>query len=409
VKRIGVTLLALGAIAQLHHSHRVYPAESRNGVRLLLTAQSQTALQPCGCQAAQLGGLARTAAHVRKLAGDADAVLLEVAPRWPTGEQAEVIAKALELLKCDAVLCLDPGQASASRAGRWLKPKDSAVATIPGHGTPIRFHGLVEVAQPRTDAKGEGPELHCRLERTPGSDRGATLLLWPAVAATAANVALAAKVKDSTPSAGAATSAGELRIPLDLDGKQVTVIDLERDGDAWKATWRHVAVDGSAGEQPEVKALVDQFYRQRAHLLATAAEQTEGFWETKGYADAAQCVKCHGSEHRSWQGQRHARAVETLRAKERLVPDCLRCHSTLFRQTGAFRLDAPGALASVECRECHGDGVVHSLLGRKDQIARTPTEATCRQCHQGEHDPDFDYAGAILRVSHHGDTGNTEK
>ena len=392
VKRFAVLLLLVGALPYLHDSHRVYPAESRATMRLLLTAQSQTALQPCGCQTKQLGGLARTTALVRKLDQEGGAVLLDAVPKWPAGEQAEVVAKTLELLKYDAVVRLDAGEAPAAAALRWLKPGSADAAALVGDSTRVRLYGLVDAGKRPGKTKGDRLELRCRLETELGSNHEATLLLWPA----------APKIPGET------AQLREVRVPLRLDGRYVNVIDLQRDGDGWQVKWEHVPVDGSAGEDPEVKALVDRYYRQRAHLLATAGEQAEGFWEAKGYADAAQCLRCHEAEHASWQRHRHAGAVKTLSGRERLVSDCLPCHSTLYRQTGKFSLDAPGAGLSVECASCHGDGVLHSLLGRKNQIVRTPTEETCRQCHQGEHDPDFDYTRALKKVNH-GDTGNTEQ
>jgi len=419
VKRVAVLLLLVGALPYLPDSHRGYSAESRATMRLLLTAQSQTALQPCGCQTKQLGGLARTTALVRKLSREGESVearrsfvLLETTPKWPAGERAEVVAKTLELLKYDAVVRLDAGDAPAATALRWLKRGSAGAATLLGDKTRIRLYGLVDAETPLPEAKGDRPELHCRLEREPGPNHEAMLVLWPAVAATPDQPVgqLAHSVTTPAVSAGAlsARQLREVRVPLRLDGRSVNVVDLERTGDGWQVKWEHVPVDGSAGEDPEVKALVDRYYRQRAHLLATAGEQAEGFWEAKGYADAAQCLRCHEAEHASWQRHRHAGAVKTLSGRERLVSDCLPCHSTLYRQTGKFSFDAPGAGLSVECASCHGDGVLHSLLGRKNQIVRTPTEETCRQCHQGEHDPDFDYTRALKKVNH-GDTGNTEQ
>jgi len=399
VKRVAVLLLLVGALPYLHDSHRVYPAESRATMRLLLTAQSQTALQPCGCQTKQLGGLARTTALVRKLSREGESVearrsfvLLETTPQWPTGQQAEVVAKTLELLKYDAVVRLDAGEAPAAAALRWLKPGSADAAALVGDSTRVRLYGLVDAGKRPGKTKGDRLELRCRLETELGSNHEATLLLWPA----------APKIPGET------AQLREVRVPLRLDGRYVNVIDLQRDGDGWQVKWQHVPVDGSAGEDPDVKALVDRYYRARTTALMDASGPSEGFWEQKGYADAAQCLRCHEPEYASWQRHRHAGAVKTLSGRERLVSDCLPCHSTLYRQTGKFSFDAPGAGLSVECASCHGDGVLHSLLGRKNQIVRTPTEETCRQCHQGEHDPDFDYTRALKKVNH-GDTGNTEQ
>ena len=92
-------------------------------------------------------------------------------------------------------------------------------------------------------------------------------------------------------------------------------------------------------------------------------------------------------------------AVETLAAKQRLVPECLPCHSEQYRRTGKF-VAGWGQADGVQCSTCHGEGVVHSLLERKDQIVRDPGEGLCVRCHDTAHDESFDLARDRERVKH---------
>jgi predicted CxxxxCH...CXXCH cytochrome family protein len=91
--------------------------------------------------------------------------------------------------------------------------------------------------------------------------------------------------------------------------------------------------------------------------------------------------------------------VETLAAKQRLVPECLPCHSEQYRRTGKFVVGW-GQADGVQCSTCHGEGMVHSLLERKDQIVRDPGEKLCLTCHEAERDSQFQYVTYQWKIKH---------
>lgn len=97
---------------------------------------------------------------------------------------------------------------------------------------------------------------------------------------------------------------------------------------------------------------------------------------------------------------KHHQAVRTLQEKDRLVSECLRCHSEAFRRTQRFSPAQPLAFDGVHCAACHGDGALHAALRTRDSIARRVEEKTCRACHDPENDPTFDYEACLEKIRH---------
>jgi len=108
---------------------------------------------------------------------------------------------------------------------------------------------------------------------------------------------------------------------------------------------------------------------------------------------------CHPAQYAQWQTQKHAQAIESLRQKERLVPECLKCHSEQYRRTGKF-VPNLGRADGVQCSTCHGEGVIHSLLEGPDRIERDMGEVGCRSCHDADNDPEFAYEAARAIIRH---------
>jgi len=133
--------------------------------------------------------------------------------------------------------------------------------------------------------------------------------------------------------------------------------------------------------------------------LLRAAERPAD-WDTKPYAAAEECRECHPKQHRAWQATAHAQATRTLKDDGRLVPECLACHSELYRRSKLFPRDDPAAWNGVECATCHGEGILHAQIGTKGAISRRVAEKTCRGCHEAEHDPGFEYEENVKLVEH---------
>jgi hypothetical protein len=142
----------------------------------------------------------------------------------------------------------------------------------------------------------------------------------------------------------------------------------------------------------------------RCEANATCPEPKTG---QATYVGAAACKTCHAAAWTFWQEQRvmrpakdkdgkpYERPVGHARAWQTLVDDkrdtdrtCVGCHSVGFDAVGGAcktsDIVARG-LDGVQCESCHGAGSLHVGAADKRSIARAPTEAQCRACHQVPH------------------------
>lgn len=167
---------------------------------------------------------------------------------------------------------------------------------------------------------------------------------------------------------------------------------------------RRIPLDETVPAESGLAGRIGQYFAAQAQALRDAslrdgpAADVER-WVEDHYTPAPQCQPCHPRSFDQWEKHPHARAVETLRAKQRLVPECLRCHSELYRRTGKVAPDATPA-DGVQCSACHGDGLIHALLPESGRIDRTVPTDVCVGCHDAEHDPDFDEGSARAAIRH---------
>jgi len=153
--------------------------------------------------------------------------------------------------------------------------------------------------------------------------------------------------------------------------------------------------------------LIEQYYTgEHLKLQEQASQQyrpedAEVPLERQLYASAQDCMACHQEAYGRWQSSAHARAVQTLRQKKRLVAECLACHSEEYRRTGYFDPNHVLPDDGVSCSTCHGEGRIHSLTGQKQFITRSMRAEACIDCHNPEQQiKAFDYDQALQRIRH---------
>ena len=106
------------------------------------------------------------------------------------------------------------------------------------------------------------------------------------------------------------------------------------------------------------------------------------------------CLPCHKKHYQHWLNTAHARAYQTLIAKNKTTdPLCLACHTTGY---GA-PLFPKGPLENVQCEACHGPGEGHS-----DRERRFPpvTQDQCLNCHNPANSPNFNFATYLEKIRH---------
>jgi hypothetical protein len=158
----------------------------------------------------------------------------------------------------------------------------------------------------------------------------------------------------------------------------------------------------------EVERVVRGYFEKQANLLRDITTANKSNGTSQSFASVERCADCHAEETKQWQKSKHAIAAQTLRLKEKLVPQCLSCHNELFRRTKTFDVASSVAWQGVTCTTCHGDGVLHSALRTKDSIQRKVNENICRTCHDSQNDPHFEMASYRKKIQHwHTEKKNT--
>lgn len=135
------------------------------------------------------------------------------------------------------------------------------------------------------------------------------------------------------------------------------------------------------------------------------------------YVGYESCAMCHKAQYEDWRRSTHARAFELLKPGERRAPkkkagldparnytndqDCLRCHTTGFRESGGFVSvrDTPER-AGIGCEMCHGPGELYREIhkSRRGQLERAELitagqryasvdPSVCTSCHEHEDTP----------------------
>lgn len=85
----------------------------------------------------------------------------------------------------------------------------------------------------------------------------------------------------------------------------------------------------------------------------------------------------------------HAIAWKTLEEKHKdLDRNCIGCHSVGFMKPGGYcKARDVNFRKDVQCESCHGPGSLHAQTGDKTKIKREVPESTCRSCHHVPHIP----------------------
>lgn len=106
------------------------------------------------------------------------------------------------------------------------------------------------------------------------------------------------------------------------------------------------------------------------------------------------CAECHPREQEQWATTAHARAYQTLVAKDKASdPSCLPCHTTGF----GLPREPGGRFENVQCEACHGPAEDHP--DPRKELADAD-EHECRQCHNPTNSPNFDYDKYVQKILH---------
>ena len=158
-----------------------------------------------------------------------------------------------------------------------------------------------------------------------------------------------------------------------------------------------------------VKSFEDGFNEKMRKIdqeTAAKREAAKGDDNPDRFLGAELCVRCHESEGEQWKTTAHALAWQTLvDAKKDATPECVTCHVVGYRKPGGFAaLDDAARLGNVQCENCHGMGTMHDSFPATRPVVR---EEVCADCHQGEHDPEWNWEKKRAMIVHSNMTGES--
>ena len=200
-------------------------------------------------------------------------------------------------------------------------------------------------------------------------------------------------------------------------GRELGVLEIALGGDTLRCHGEVITLVKDLPEDPKVAALVSKYYEEHQETGSDArpvvGEAAEGpelpdlftadegkLIRGRGYLTADECGRCHQAPLEQWRTTPHAHALATLVDAQRVVEECLVCHSEANRR--GLPYDAEGAdRYGVDCAACHGAGLFHaSMEGAKETIVRKPAEALCRRCHTADRDAGWALDLRLPKVTH---------
>ncbi len=412
--------------------------------RLLFTGELRGYLEPCGCTAPQVGGLARQATFIRKYLSDPRAVPVSngdlVSDLEPQSLlKTEIIAEYFKSLKYGAV---NLGEQDYALGVDTLK-----LMTI-NYGTPFisgnvrdengerPFPASVE----RTDVGGgklliigaisplfeDAIKSSCPgfqvlpvedlLQEMKSAAKGkAAVLLFHGGKEGAIEAAKAAPWLKAIVYAHASDKWQEpikigtvMLVAAGERGKEVGELKIAQDG----ITANHVEL-GPTFADDEKTASIRDYYSLRLRegdYLKTHPKIKEPASAT--YVGSNECASCHQKEQDIWKASPHSHAYATLtKVKMDYNPECVGCHSVGFAYKSGFSTPvATPHLRDVGCENCHGPGSEHvAYYKAKKDGGATPMqypsmkangEKACIGCHNPENSPNFMYDKYWPKIKH---------
>ncbi len=466
----------------------------RPAVALILSGEMHGYIEPCGCTAGQIGGLARRATLVR---------MLRQQRGWPTigldlgGTMiADRVGRRQTRIKFDfardALNFCGFGSLGIGYEEALPRQDDLLEISIRDQGqTDFDLRLLSANVRPYPD----NPELEiCQPYRlytvpavNPGgrpvrvavtSILGATVsqgiasdlffkILPPADALQQVLPQMQAQRPDllvllshakTEESEALARQFPAFQVVVSLGGPEDGLLKPRHVGSTWflqvGQKGKHVAVVGFYPQQPQpfryelvkldggrfpnapelddmMQAYQDRLRDERPDLADNADPPLHPSGRT--YVGAAVCKDCHEGSYNKWKTTGHAHAFKSLTTgrhdhvgrwiDRKWDAECIACHAVGWEPQRAFRwrtgfVDEATTphLVGNQCENCHGPGSRHVELenggeGTEEQrlaaveemrvSLETAKTKLCRQCHDGDNDPHFDFDAYWPKIEHH--------
>lgn len=170
-------------------------------------------------------------------------------------------------------------------------------------------------------------------------------------------------------------------------------------------SWRKVALtEAGVPANEDVARRIDELMleiKKKAGVVVSASQgvHTPAQHTANSYYPPLVCKGCHIEQYDDWKKTEHAHAITTLLDARRAIPECLECHSEMFRRSRRIVLPNDG-IGGVECATCHFDSLPHGMERKTSGVRVKVDPKLCLDCHTNVRSPDYDEATYMPRVSH---------
>jgi hypothetical protein len=360
---------------------------ARASARIVISANAQGVLEPCGCQGDNGGGFPRRAAALAAISGGAS-IKIEagnlMGPIHSSQSLFNVMRQLLQEMSFDvqvlgptdlrlgAKYLRDAGQTGvplliSNVRGRSGEAIGKRTVTLRLEGRDIELLGVVDPEEVRGDLVGEEPEIALApLIRAAVAKRRLVMLVShlprPRLDALLSRLRGVDVAVTITGGEVVEQRPGTTRIvPMPVSGKVLTTVDVGLRGEAPPEV-RHGSLElpptmaGDDLTRSRIRAYsraqnlpvspASPLLRRSSVERATAATQD----------GARSCGSCHAEQQAQWSGSKHAHAWSTL--KNELADrraECVGCHTTPLADVSFGQ-----TMSGVGCTTCHRGGFEHA-------------------------------------------------
>ena len=195
-------------------------------------------------------------------------------------------------------------------------------------------------------------------------------------------------------------------VPTAVQARKLGVVDITLvPGEEPKVECRTILLDQKVPADEAVAKKIEEFTLNAKNTATAARAPTSphgnfsGFAASKPYYSSQLCKACHTSQYDDWQKTKHAAAIQSLVSADRNEPECLTCHSEMFRTIRNAHVPK-AQTGGVECATCHKRSIPHGNERRDTAIRMKVDRRVCLECHTNERSPSYDEQAYFAKVAH---------
>jgi len=189
------------------------------------------------------------------------------------------------------------------------------------------------------------------------------------------------------------------KISISTDQKKIQNISNE-----------YIPLNSKINDSQLVQSIYDKYNDETKQLFMKWLQDKKRAIK-KTFITEIACKMCHRYEYAIWKKSGHSHSFKSLKKSNKTFdPECLKCHTTGFKQDGGFMSESiTPKLINVQCEACHGAGSNHMKFIMRDHKAgqkkinilyKKLTEDSCLPCHTRENSPNYKFSTYWEKIKH---------